>query len=184
MTAMKHLSLAREILGYAARALPAALADSEVARARAFAVEAHGAQLYGQRPYVTHLDTVLGLAAHFGLPLEVQLAACVHDTREDTLTTDAQLRAEFGATVADLVDSVSGFGVNRKARTADTLVKLRKHPEHVVLKLMDRLGNAAAATDEELPQLVAMYQMEAPLYDEMFSAAHPEAAQLLRELLS
>lgn len=181
---MKHLALAREILGYAERALPVALEDPEVARARAFAVAAHGGQMYGKRPYVTHLDTVLGLAAHFGLPLEVQVAACVHDTREDTSTTDAQLRTEFCGAVADLVDSVSGFGVNRKTRTADTLAKLREHPEHVVLKLMDRLGNAAAATDEELPQLVAMYQMEAPLYDEMFFDAHPEAAQLLRELLS
>lgn len=181
---MKHLLLAREILRYAARALPAVLADSEVARAREFAVAAHGNQLYGNRPYVAHLDTVLGLAAHFGLSRELQVAAAVHDTREDTLTTDAQLRAEFGAAVADLVDSVSGFGANRKARTADTLVKLREHPEHVALKLMDRLGNVAAATDEELPQLVAMYQREAPLYDEMFFDAHPEAAQLLRELLS
>ncbi len=37
-----------------------------IARARAFALEAHGEQKYGDHPYAYHLDAVAAIAAPYG----------------------------------------------------------------------------------------------------------------------
>lgn len=180
---MDSQSLSLHVLENAARVLPGLLQDSTYVRAREFALLAHGGQMYGKEPYVVHLDIVAGLAAHYGLSRPYILAAFLHDTVEDTGTAIEQLRLEFGDEVADLVDSVSGVGANRKEQGQSIRAKLLARPEHAGLKLMDRLGNAAKARADGLMHLVRMYRKEASLYADLFSAAHPAAAAHLDAIL-
>jgi guanosine-3',5'-bis(diphosphate) 3'-pyrophosphohydrolase len=67
-------------------------------QARAFVVNAHGEQKYGDRPYAYHLDAVAVIATPFGE--EAVVVAYLHDTVEDTATTLEEVEAKFGAKVA------------------------------------------------------------------------------------
>ena len=58
--------------------------------ARRMAVEAHGAQKYGVRPYSDHLDEVAALCTSHGK--DAQIVAYLHDALEDTSLTVAAIR--------------------------------------------------------------------------------------------
>ena len=68
--------------------------------ARKFAKEKHGDQMYGDNPYIFHLDNVAQMCKKFGLPVESQIIALLHDTLEDTETSFLELRDLFGKNVA------------------------------------------------------------------------------------
>ena len=51
-------------------------------QARAFALAAHGDQMYGARPYSFHLDAVVRLLSPYGI--EAQVIGYLHDVVEDT----------------------------------------------------------------------------------------------------
>ena len=72
-----------------------------VPRARAFAVDAHGEQRYGDQPYVVHLDAVAALLAPFGET--AQAIGYLHDVVEDTPVRLQAVREAFGDLVADCV---------------------------------------------------------------------------------
>ncbi len=86
-------------------------ADDEVwtgpdpARARDFAIAAHGFQRYGDRPYAFHLDQVAARVEALG-PLYVTVAY-LHDVLEDTGVSRADLEREFGPRVARCVATIS-----------------------------------------------------------------------------
>ena len=60
----------------------------EVKRAREFAIKAHGDQMYGDEPYIVHLDEVAGILHEFGIMETIftnaYIVAYLHDTIEDT----------------------------------------------------------------------------------------------------
>ena len=58
-------------------------------------------------PYISHPAGVALLLARHGFDDEVVAAGALHDVIEDTEATYADLEAEFGRRVADLVDMVS-----------------------------------------------------------------------------
>jgi GTP diphosphokinase / guanosine-3',5'-bis(diphosphate) 3'-diphosphatase len=60
-------------------------------------------------PYINHPLHVASLLAEHGAitAVDILVAALLHDTVEDTETTDADLRDAFGNTVADLVAEVT-----------------------------------------------------------------------------
>ena len=158
--------------------------ESRIAEARAFAILAHGDQLYGKKPYVVHLDLVLDLAIAYGLSETACVAAPLHDTLEDTSTVQADLEARFGQEAADQVDSVSGEGATRREQRASIVAKLTARPDHAPLKLVDRLANVLLSIEDGRQDLLDMYRKEMPDYAPVFANAHPVAYQRLCSLLN
>jgi (p)ppGpp synthase/HD superfamily hydrolase len=120
-------------------------ANQLVWSARTFAGHAHGDQKYGSgEPYVCHLDDVATIVEGYGTTAEV--IAYLHDVVEDTSVTADDMRAEFGAFVAECVEYVTDCkGANRRERKAATNAKLREVPAThnlaLVVKAADRLAN-------------------------------------------
>lgn len=119
-----------------------------VEKARTFALAAHGEQRYGgRRPYRYHLERVAGVVREYGAELgepleELEAAAWLHDTVEDTAVTTGELEREFGPTVAMLVEAVT----NEEAGAAVTYRKTRAAGRRAVgLKLCDRIANLRAS---------------------------------------
>lgn len=131
--------------------------------ARAFATERHAGQEYGGSPYTVHLEAVAREAKVYDLPLDVVVAAWLHDTLEDTVTTYDELVMLFGKSTARLVESVTDEpGKNRKERASTTLPKIRKRGTHAVaLKLCDRIANVRTCVDGVgNVKLLKMYRKE------------------------
>ncbi len=134
-------------------------ADHDVLR-RAFerAQNAHQGQfrLSGE-PYIEHPVAVAGVLADLRLDVDTLAAAILHDTVEDTEVTLDDLRAEFGPTVAKLVEGVTKLGkihVRSQAQAQaenirKMLVAMAEDIRVVLIKLSDRLHNMR--TVEALP---------------------------------
>lgn len=78
--------------------------------ARAYAIEKHAGLFRLNRdrqPYHVHVIEVGDLVAQSGGSPEEVAAGFMHDTREDTDATDAEIRSRFGDRVADLVDGLT-----------------------------------------------------------------------------
>lgn len=134
-----------------------------VAEAREFAVRAHGHQRYGEQPYAVHLDAVAEIAAPFGET--AQVVAYLHDAVEDTAATIDDVRARFGAAVAECVSLLTDApGANRKERKAKTYARLadvRGEAElALIVKAADRLANVRACVRTGNQGLLAMYRGE------------------------
>lgn len=146
--------------------------DEAVARAREFAVAAHGDQRYGGRPYVVHLDAVAEMVAPFG---EVaQVVGYLHDVIEDTAVPLETVRREFGDRVATCVALLTDEpGADRRERKAKTYAKLSAVAGDDVLALIvkaaDRLANLRASTGVGSESKLDMYRREHP---EFRAAAH------------
>ncbi len=151
-----------------------------IGKARNFAADAHKDQLYGDKPYIAHLDAVFGVLKEFGsFPVGHCLwdqsladAAYLHDVLEDTDVTFEHIRAEFGLRCAQLVEGVTDEpGENRAERKKLTYPKTAADPWCVMLKLADRIANVRAAGELEDTRLLDMYMEE---YSEFRRALHSE----------
>ena len=135
---------------------------SMIIDARDYAVRKHWGQMYGDLPYIVHLEQVAAVCKEFGLPTIVQVAAYLHDILEDTNTTASELVCEFGYDVATLVYSVTdGEGKNRKERKENTYHKTASNPHGIYLKLADRIANVRASNKGDKGELLSMYKKEA-----------------------
>jgi len=136
-----------------------------VARARAFAAEAHAGQRYGDEPYTAHLDEVAARVQPFG---ELhQTVAYLHDVVEDTPTTLPEVEALFGDLVARCVALLTDEpGDSRKARKQLTHAKLgcvdaaAEEAVALVVKAADRLCNVERCVLHEDRGLLRMYRRE------------------------
>ena len=124
--------------------------DEEVVR-RAFIVadQAHRGQLRKSgEEYITHPVAVTEILAELGLNTTTIVASLLHDTVEDTPYSLAQLRADFGGEIADLVDGVTKldkltYGPTAEAETVRKMViAMSRDIRVLVIKLADRLHNA------------------------------------------
>ena len=95
-------------------------------KAIVFAVEAPaGVNRKGKtRPYILHPLEAMTIVSTVTEDEEVLAAAVLHDTVEDTELTKADIEAEFGKRVADLVASVSED--KREDQPAESTWKMRK----------------------------------------------------------
>ena len=78
--------------------------------AREYAIEKHAGLFRpngGRQPYYVHVLEVGRLVMESGGSPEEIAAGFLHDTREDTGATDADIRVRFGDLVADLVDGLT-----------------------------------------------------------------------------
>ena len=123
-------------------------------RAIVFAVQAHaGTERRGKGfPYIVHPMEAMEIVATITPDQELLAAAALHDTVEDTDVTLAQIRAEFGDRVAELValesdepheknDSVDNWRA-RKQLALDRLKRASRDAK--IVTLGDKLSNMRA----------------------------------------
>lgn len=111
------------------------------AKAKRFAVGAHGAQQYGDKPYSYHLEQVVAnvkLRMKGSPDLSVYVAvAWLHDVLEDTEVTFQELVDEFGLGIAFAVSDLTKdcdyleyiqrcirYSVAREVKICDTMANL------------------------------------------------------------
>lgn len=139
--------------------------------ARSFAIIKHKDQMYGNFPYIIHLQDVYLKSKKYDLSIEEQHAAYLHDTLEDTTTTIEELISYFGHDVATLVYCVTAVGKNRKEKTLSVIEKLKNNNKAVNLKLIDRISNIETSIQFKNINKLNMYLKENELYLEIFQKA-------------
>jgi hypothetical protein len=117
-----------------------------VARAQAFAIDAHAGQTRkgaAREPYVVHLAEVATLTRAFGGTDAAVAAAWLHDCIEDCAVVDAEIRAAFGDTVADLVGELTDPPRTPRAQRRRLQVEkaARKSPQAQLIKVADKTSN-------------------------------------------
>lgn len=122
----------------------------QVRRAYFYAEQAHdGQKRTSGDAYVTHPLAVARILADMGMDPHSLMAALLHDVIEDTGISKSALAAQFGETVAELVDGVSKLTqieFNSKAEAqAENFQKMTlamaKDIRVILVKLADRLHN-------------------------------------------
>lgn len=154
-----------------------------VEEARDFAIKRHGEQLYGNEPYIVHLDHVHEVGLRFGTTIEEQCADYLHDILEDTDCSFEEIWYEFGWYVAHLVFLVTDEdGDNRKERKRRTYPKIRSNSDAIKLKLRDRIANVESSKQNN-QGLFQMYKQE---HEEFLTELHISGTRygLLGEMIS
>ena len=178
------------------------------------ATKAHEGQLRKTgEPYIIHPLAVKKILEDWGMDEDTIIAGVLHDTVEDTDLTLEDIRAEFGESVAFLVDGVTKLGVARSGmRDIDTylpatkdnllrlLIALGSDIRVLIIKLADRLHNlrTLSALPPEKQKKIARETLEvfAPLADRLnmgqlrveladlsFSYTDPKRFDYLKNLL-
>src|SRR6202451_2095618 len=137
----------RPLIAAHRRVFPGADADL-LRRAYAVADRWHAGQTRKSgAPYITHPLAVAILLAEIGMDTTTLVAALLHDTVEDTGLTIGEVKAEFGAEVAVLVDGVtkldgSKWGDHAEGETFRKMILAASIDLRVlVIKLADRVHN-------------------------------------------
>jgi len=119
-------------------------------KAYIFAARAHQGQVRRSgEPFLSHPLEVAAWLAEMKLDRTTLAAGLLHDVLEDTSSTVAELRDNFGQEVADLVDGVTKMGrvegVSAETRRAETIRKIilamTDDLRVIFIKLADRLHN-------------------------------------------
>jgi len=138
--------------------LHAYLPEEQVARVRKaylIGARAHAGQTRKSgEPYITHPVAVAHILGDLGMDAQTIIAAILHDTLEDTPLSRAELEAEFGATVAELVDGVTKLDKLRFRSVAEAaaesfrkrLLAMARDMRVILIKLADRLHNMRTLT--------------------------------------
>jgi GTP diphosphokinase / guanosine-3',5'-bis(diphosphate) 3'-diphosphatase len=176
-------------------------ADAGLLR-RAYAVADHwhsGQVRKSGAPYITHPLAVAILLADIGMDTTTLVAALLHDTVEDTGLTIGQVKAEFGAEVAVLVDGVtkldgSKWGDHAEGETfrkmilaasidlrvlviklADRVHNLRTLGHHPKREKRERIARASMELLVPFAQRLGLYDYQRELEDLAFATLSPEA---------
>ncbi|MFS1427823.1 hypothetical protein LMH73_011870 [Vibrio splendidus] len=130
-------------------------------KSREFAHKAHSDQLYGERPYMFHVDGVAQiiidlLSEHKYFPVLLD-AAYLHDVPEDTQFKLPVISAVFGLSRSQPVGLLTDEdGENRKERKQKTYAKFRNEPVLMIrqiaatVKYADRFFNIHQSYQEWL----------------------------------
>lgn len=120
-------------------------------KAKLFADKAHTAvgqkRKYTGDPYIIHPIAVAELVATVTDDESVIAAALLHDTLEDTKTTEDDIRKAFGEDVLQLVKEVTDIskptdGVRKVRKELDRLHIAKASPRGKTVKLADLINNA------------------------------------------
>lgn len=114
--------------------------DHIISQARDFAKQKHIGQLddIGLDYFETHIRQVVSIILYVTKDPEVVAAAYLHDTVEDTNTTETELRKTFGDRVTDLVMEVTHEG--QKDEIGYYFPRLQSK-DAILIKFADRLSN-------------------------------------------
>ena len=132
----------------------------DIEKAYRIANEAHeGQKRLSGEPYIMHPLSVAIILASLGMDEASIIAALLHDTVEDTKMTNAEVKREFGETIADLVEDLAA---EQKARvTYDNILRLSDDPDvNDVIRFLrqrevvhfQRFGDVLRKTQEGLDQ--------------------------------
>ncbi|WP_425503456.1 RelA/SpoT family protein [Rhodanobacter panaciterrae] len=186
------------------------LPDAQIERVlRAFQIgaQAHaGQERKSGEPYITHPVAVAGILAELGLDAETIIAAILHDTLEDTELSRADIAAEFGEVVAELVDGVTKldkmrFGSRQEADAESfrkMLLAMARDLRVILIKLADRLHNMRTLGAKDgssrrriaretleifapIAQRLGMNKIKAELQDLGFRALYPDRYRVISE---
>ncbi len=144
----------------------------------------HADQPYGRdEPYVVHLDHVVDVLRYYDFFEQKYVdSGYLHDVLEDCPDTSyEEILKLFGQEVADIVRACSGFGENRKARTAMIYTNICDFPDAAIVKAADRISNTQNAKTS-MRRLYEMYKKEMPAFVEIVRPHIPEA--MLQRLLA
>ena len=190
--------------------LAAYLPAEQVARVRrAYEVGAlaHAGQTRKSgEPYITHPVAVASILAELGMDAETIIAAILHDTLEDTQLSSAQISAEFGPNVIELVDGVTKLEKvrfrSRQEAAAESfrkmLLAMARDLRVILIKLADRLHNMRTLGSMEpesrrriaretleiyapIAQRLGMNHFKAELQDLGFRMLHPDRHRVIAE---
>lgn len=177
-----------------------------VKRAFVVARDAHKGQTRSSgEPYITHPVAVATIIAEMKLDHEAVMAALLHDVIEDTSYTEEQLAAEFGTSVAEIVQGVSKldklkFRTRQEAQVENfrkMILAMTKDIRVVLIKLADRTHNmrtlGALRPDKRrriaqetleiyspLAHRLGIEHIKNELEDLCFQAMHPYRYRVLR----
>jgi len=159
--------------------------SERVKRAVEVARAAHEGQLRKTgEPYIVHPLAVKKILEEWGMDEDTIIAGILHDTVEDTNLTLEDIKAEFGESVAFLVDGVTKLSTARNGmRDIDTylpatkdnflrlMIALGDDIRVLIIKLADRLHNlrTLSALPPEKQKKIAKETLEvfAPLADRL-----------------
>jgi GTP pyrophosphokinase len=158
-------------------------------------------------PYITHPLAVAILLAQIGMDTTTLVAALLHDTVEDTSLTIGEVKAEFGAEVAVLVDGVTKldgakWGDHAEGETFRKMILAASIDLRVlVIKLADRVHNlrtlahhpnrdkreriARASMELLVPfaHRLGLYEYQREMEDLAFANLAPEGYQRVRDFV-
>ncbi|MBE6755274.1 MAG: bifunctional (p)ppGpp synthetase/guanosine-3',5'-bis(diphosphate) 3'-pyrophosphohydrolase [Ruminococcaceae bacterium] len=115
-----------------------------------FAKEAHDGQLrYSGQPYIIHPVAVATILVDLCMDYQSVVAALLHDTVEDTDVSLENVKNEYGADIAKLVDGVTKLGKvplsTKEEEQAENIRKMllamSEDIRVIIIKLADRLHN-------------------------------------------
>ena len=176
-------------------------------RAWRVGAEAHAGQTRKSgEPYITHPVAAATILAEQGVDVETLVAAILHDTIEDTPLTRDDIAAQFGQTVAELVEGVTKLDKlhfrDRQEAAAESFRKMMlamaRDLRVILIKLADRLHNmrTLGAQSVEARQRIARETLEiyapiaqrlgmnlikAELQDMGFAALYPKRHAVLQK---
>lgn len=141
--------------------------------AKAFAEKYHAGQMYGDMPYISHVEEVVALVSRY--PEDVRIIAWLHDVIEDSgidrHTIHLLIAEEFGEYVARGVLLLSDDEdlPNRKAKKKATNMRLsliadKEELGFLVVKIADRLANLRRSVINENHRLIKLYRSEADAF--------------------
>lgn len=151
-----------------------------VRRARDFAIRAHGAQMYGEYPYIVHLDETVDILMRMQSDSQTLAAGYVHDVVEDGCATNKDLEIEFGANIASVVDACTGYGLTRKLRVQDKASKIRKNRDAARVTLADRYVNMRRCVQEGKLSMGRRYADELEYFIDVFSVVDSKLTHQLQ----
>ncbi|MBA1273101.1 bifunctional GTP diphosphokinase/guanosine-3',5'-bis pyrophosphate 3'-pyrophosphohydrolase [Stutzerimonas azotifigens] len=177
-----------------------------VRRAYFYAEQAHdGQRRRSGEAYVTHPLAVAGILADMHMDHQSLMAAMLHDVIEDTGIAKEALTAQFGETVAELVDGVSkltqmNFETKAEAQAENfqkMAMAMARDIRVILVKLADRLHNMrtlevlsgekrrriAKETLEiyaPIANRLGMHAMRVEFEDLGFKAMHPMRSERIR----
>lgn len=137
--------------------------DATVIAAKNLANRFHGKQLYGDQPYMVHLESVVAKLANYGT--QAQIIGYLHDVLEDTDITADEIRRVFGDDIAESVMLLTDEpGDSRKERKHKTYMKMREAGDHLAIaltvKVADRLSNVEACMSAKNVAKFNLYKRE------------------------
>ena len=111
--------------------------------ARDFASQVHEGQMYGEEPYMTHIEDV---ASQFDDP-HLKRIAYLHDAVEDSETGIDAIHQQFGEDVGHAIDALTR---RPDEQYFDYIQRVASHPEARQVKLADLQSNLRRGPSESL----------------------------------
>ncbi len=132
----------------------------------------HGQTRLSGDSYMTHLMEVASILTRLRMDVPTIMTGLLHDTIEDTLSTEAELREVFGDEVTEMVDGVTKISKitfkTSEDRQAENfrkmLLAMARDIRVILVKLADRLHNMRTLSHQSEERRLKIAQETADIY--------------------